>query len=65
MWLPDIQNIHQKYWKGMKDKNLYLAEFFPDPPLVAYRRQKNVKDYLLRSKLAKNTIANHKEIKGA
>ena len=35
----------------MTEKNPYLAEVFPEPPLVAFRRQKNVKDYLIRSKV--------------
>ena len=35
----------------MTAKNPYLKEVFPEPPLVAFRRQKNVKDYLVRSKV--------------
>ena len=31
--------------------NPYLAEVFPEPPLVAFKRQKNVKDYVIRSKI--------------
>ena len=53
--LPSIQNIHQKYWKGMTNKNPYLAEVFPEPPLVAFRRQKNIRDFLIRSKVPKET----------
>ena len=49
--LPNIQGIHQKYWKGMTSKNPYLLEVFPEPPMVAFRRQKNIKDYLIRSKI--------------
>ena len=51
--LPSIQKIHQKYWKGMTEKNPYLENLFPEPPLVAFRRQKNIKDYLIRSKVPK------------
>ena len=35
----------------MTRKNPYLAEVFPEPPLVAFKRQKNIKDYLVRSKV--------------
>ena len=31
--------------------NPYLADVFPEPPLVAFKRQKNVKDYVIRSKI--------------
>ena len=51
--LPSIQKIHQKYWKGMTEKNPYLENVFPEPPLVAFRRQTNIKDYLIRSKVPK------------
>ena len=53
--LPSIQGIHQKYWKGMTNKSPYLAEVFPEPPLVAFRRQKNIRDFLIRSKVPKET----------
>ena len=38
----------------MPEKNPYLKAAFPEPPLVAYRRQKIVKDFLIRSKIPKN-----------
>ena len=31
----------------------YLLEVFPEPPMVTFKRQKNVKDYLIRSKIPK------------
>ena len=37
--LPNIQNIHNKYWKGKTMKNPYLLEVFPEPPMVAFKRQ--------------------------
>ena len=49
--LPSLQNIHSNYWRGMTEKNPYLKDVFPELPLVAFRRQKNVKDYLVRSKV--------------
>ena len=29
----------------------YLKEVFPEPPLTAYKRQKNVRDYIIRAKV--------------
>ena len=29
----------------------YLKEVFPEPPLVAYKKQKSIKDYLVRAKV--------------
>ena len=49
--LPKIQGINQKYWKGMTSKNPYLLEVFSEPPVVAFRGQTNIKDYLIRSKI--------------
>ena len=28
-----------------------MEEVFPKPPIVGYKRQKNIKDYLIRSKV--------------
>ena len=33
----------------------YLSEVFPDPPIVAYKRQRNIRDLLIRAKLPKHT----------
>ena len=32
-------------------QDAYLKSVFPQPPLTAYRRQKNISDFLIRSKL--------------
>ena len=49
--LPNIQSIHFKYWRGMTRKNPYLAEVFPGRQLVAFKRQTNIRDSLVRSKV--------------
>ena len=41
--LPSISKIVQKHWRSMK-QDPYLAEVFPLPPLVAYKRQPNIRD---------------------
>ena len=49
--LPDIKDIQLKHWTRMKHASPYLAEVFPKPPLVAFKRQKLFKDYIIRSKV--------------
>ena len=46
--LPSISGIVQKHWRTMV-KDPHLAETFPSPPLVAYRRPPNIRDKLVRS----------------
>ena len=48
--LPSIAGIIKKHYRTMV-KDPHLAEAFPLPPLVAYRRPKNVRDKLIRSKV--------------
>ena len=48
--LPSIAGIMSKHWRTMT-KDPHLAETFPQPPLVAYRRPKNIRDKLIRSKV--------------
>ena len=48
--LPSISGIVKKHWRTMV-KDPHLAETFPSPPLVAYRRPPNIRDKLVRSKV--------------
>ena len=48
--LPSISGIIKKHWRTMV-KDPYLAETFPQPPMVAYRRPENLRDKLIRSKV--------------
>ena len=36
----------------MINQDEYLKEVFPEPPMVAYKRQKNLKDLLIKAKVA-------------
>ena len=51
--LPNIQSIQLKQWRSMTNVNPYLQEVFPQPLLVSYKRQKNLKDKLVKAKVAK------------
>merc|ERR1712129_19133 len=49
--LPSLSPILQKHWRSMTFMDPYLEEVFPEPPLVAYKRQKSIKDFLIRAKV--------------
>ena len=49
--LPNIQNIQAKHWRSMISQDPYLSEVFLQPPLTAFRRQKNLRDHLIRAKV--------------
>ena len=48
--LPSVSKILQKHWRVMV-QDPYLKEVFPKPPMVAFRRAKNLKDHLIRAKV--------------
>ena len=50
--LPAIQTIQAKHWRSMISQDPYLSEVFQQPPLTAFRRQRNVRDHLIRAKVA-------------
>ena len=49
--LPLLEPIQQKHWRAMTTLDPYLKEVFPEPPLLAYKRQKNLKDLCIRAKV--------------
>ena len=49
--LPSFSAINSKHWRTMTASDPYLKEVFPEPPLTAYKRQKNVRDYIIRAKV--------------
>ena len=49
--LPDIPSIINKHWRAMTSMDPYLHEVFPDPPLVSYKRQRNINDFLIKAKV--------------
>ena len=48
--LPSIPQIVNKHFRTMT-KNPHMAETFKNPPMVAYKRPKNLKDYLNKFKM--------------
>ena len=47
--LPPIDTVQQKNWRAMT-LDPYLKQVFPEAPLVAYRRQKSLREHLIRAK---------------
>ena len=56
--LPYFPQVHHsnlkralsKHWHIIEE-NDYLKSLFPAPPLLAYKRQKNIKDTIIRARL--------------
>ena len=49
--LPPISSIQAKHWRAMTSQNQYLAKCFPEPPLTAFKRPRNIKEFLIRAKV--------------
>ena len=62
--LPDLPGIQKKHWRSMVTSDQYMAEVFPEPPLVAYRRQKNIKEFLVRAKVPPRNAKTKRNLKG-
>ena len=48
---PALSNIITKHWRLMKSHDQHLTNVFKEPPLVAFKKQKNLKDLLIRAKV--------------
>ena len=49
--MPNPTDVTHKQWKVMTKHNQHMKDVFPEPPLVANKKNKNIKDYLVRAKL--------------
>ena len=49
--LPSMSNTQAKHWRAMVAQDQHLAEVFKQPPLIAYKRQRSLKDILVKSKI--------------
>ena len=62
--LPNIEKIVQKHYRSMVAQDQYLQEVFEQPPIVAYKRNKNIKETLIRAKLTKKTVREKRQVPG-
>ena len=51
--LPSIPNLQAKHWRSMVNRDKYLGEVFPSPPLTAYKRQPNIRSHIIRAAVSK------------
>ena len=62
--LPSISAIQPKHWRAMVATDQNIAEVFPEPPITAFRRQKNIGEYLIRAKVPVSKSRAKRDIKG-
>ena len=61
--LPSFSKILKKHWKVMI-KDPYLKKVFPAPPMVAYRRAKNLRDKLVKAKVPPPATRKKRQLAG-
>ena len=50
--LPNISNIINKHWRAQSFVDNNFKKNFPKPPMVAFKRQKNIRSFLIRAKVS-------------
>ena len=48
---PALLPIVAKHYRAMKSHDRYLGECFPKPAMIGYRRQANLRNFLIKSKV--------------
>ena len=48
---PNLKEIFMKHWHLITENNK-LTQTFPKPPIVAYQKDKSLKDILVRAKIS-------------
>ena len=51
--MPSISAIQAKHWRAMAQDS-YLKGFFEEPPVRAYRRNQNIRGFLIRAKVSQS-----------
>ena len=63
--LPAIDTISAKHWRAMTSQDQYLKEVSPQPPLTAHKIQPNLRQLLVRAKMADHSKQRpRREVKG-
>ena len=50
--LPSIPKITRKHWRSMISQDTHLEEVFKEAPLIAFKRQSNIRESLIKAKIA-------------
>ena len=59
--LRDIPKILNKHWRSTCVTDQYFKEVFPDPPMTAFKRQRNIKSFMIRAKVSQEKISDQVE----
>jgi hypothetical protein len=59
--LPNLSSIFKRDWQTMVDDDQRLLEVYPDPPMVCFRRGRNVRETLCQAKLPPARISRHED----
>ena len=49
--MPSVPQILVKHWRAIVSQNTYSKECFEKPPLTPFRRQPNIRNLLVKSKI--------------
>ena len=49
--LPSINSTFLKHWRSMTSLDSHLEKVFKEPPLVAFKRQQNIRNHIIRAKV--------------
>ena len=60
--LPPIPRLMSKHWRSMINQDNMLKEIFEQPPITAFKRQRNIKYIIIRAKVPEQ-IKNYLERK--
>ena len=60
--LPSISKLIEMHWRSMVFQNKYLESVYPETLLVSYRRQHNIREKIVRAKVAPKR--QHRVMKG-
>ena len=51
--LPALGQIQARHWRSMTNRDTHLKNVFQRPPLIAFKRQQNIRGHLIRAQVAK------------
>ena len=46
-----LKDMGMKHWRSMTSQDVYLGKVFSDPPIIAYKRKRNIADFLIKAKV--------------
>ena len=62
--LPSIPKLTRKHWRSMNNQDSYLENVFKEAPLIAFKRQSNIKEALIKAKVAPKYTSKKRTLNG-